>query len=114
MLGLSGAPDRRVPAAVAAPLDRHSGQELQVAHAKGLHGLPCHRRDVPLAGPGKRNSILLCLHLPHMSERNRRSTLTPNHTAFLSISLFLLSSLILTVYIHYRITDTIYQSISAI
>lgn len=66
MLGLSGAPDRCVSTAVAAPLDRHAGQELQVAHAKGLYGLPYHRRDVPLAGPSKCNS------LPHMSERNRR------------------------------------------
>lgn len=84
--GLRRAPDRRVPAAVAAPLDRHEGQELQAAYAKGLHGLPNHRRDVPLAGPGKRNSLPLC-PLPHMSARNRRTTLHRATPALFSASL---------------------------
>lgn len=96
MPGLRGAPDRCVSTAVAAPLDRHAGQELQVAYAKGLHGLPCHRRDVSLAGPGKRNSLQLCPFPPSATGATNSPAPSRNQNFLLSFSLFPLSLVLMT------------------
>ncbi|CAF88633.1 unnamed protein product, partial [Tetraodon nigroviridis] len=52
--GVHGPAPRRLPAAVAAQMDGDAGQKLQAAHAQGIHGIPLHRRDLPLAPAGKR------------------------------------------------------------
>jgi len=71
VFSVHGTSSGRVPAALAAEMDRNTGQELQAAHAQGLHGVPHHWRNMPLVLSGK-SSISFPSVFPSLSHAHCR------------------------------------------